>query len=170
MQDNLIPMTIRLDPAVGEALARAARASGQETADYAAEIVSRSVLDEVRKSEPEAAERLDAEIEIKGEAIRLARSLAADEPHPENSDVTLRVFRRIRQDDRLARIYGCAIGGRPPAERGNPTKARLNRSIGAAIKTSVGATSRMENGKPAKVQVAAGEYIFSYTPLILPAR
>lgn len=169
MQDNLVPMTIRLEPAVGEALARAAQTHGQETADYVADIVSRTVLDELRETEPDVARRLSAEIDIKGEAIRIARHLAETEAHPDNSDVTLRVFRRIKENTSLSETYVRAIGGRAPDKRGNPTKARLNRSIGAAIKAALSANSRMNGDKPAKVQVG-GEYIFSYTPLILPQR
>ncbi|QQN62168.1 hypothetical protein JIR23_21495 [Bradyrhizobium diazoefficiens] len=169
MQDNLVPMTIRLDPAVSEALARAALAAGQETADYAGDIIAHNVLDEIRKTEPDAAQRLQAEIEIKAEAIAYARRFVHDNPDVDNSDITLKVFRHIRQDERLNPKYSRAIGGRPADERGNHTKARINRSLGAAIKTALRATPRMERGKPAKVQVT-GEFIFSYTPLNLPTR
>ncbi|WFU80748.1 hypothetical protein QA645_41100 [Bradyrhizobium sp. CIAT3101] len=81
--------------------------------------------------------------------------------------MTLRVFRRIKEDASLSETYVRVIGGRAPDERGNPTKARLNRSIGAANKAALGASFRMNGDKAAKVQVG-GEYIFSYTPLILP--
>src|SRR4051794_10557711 len=98
MQNNLVPMTIRLDPAVTEALARPALAAGQETADYAGDIIAHKVLDEIRKTEPEAAQRLQDEIEIKAEAIAYARRFVRENPNVDNSDITLKVFRQIRQD------------------------------------------------------------------------
>jgi hypothetical protein len=81
----------------------------------------------------------------------------------------LQVFRKIRTNVKLDQLYRRAIGGREPDERGNGFKSDLNRAIGAAIKTAVDAAPRMKDGKPDKVQVS-NEYIFSFTPLILPKK
>jgi hypothetical protein len=77
--------------------------------------------------------------------------------------------KRIRTaDEKLQTLYLRAIGDRPGDERGNPIKARINRSLVAAIKTAVGAVPQTANGNPLKAQVT-GEFILSYTPLELPS-
>jgi hypothetical protein len=162
---NHVPMTIRVAPPVGEALARKAALRGMETADYAAELVTAGVMDEVDKTDPDAARRLTAEIEIKAKAIAIARRLVAEKFDP---DVTLRVFREIAADPALKDLYSRAVGGLLIDERGNAVKARINRTLGAAIKTSVGASPSMKNGAPEKIQVGPGEFIFTYTRLVGP--
>lgn len=162
---NHIPMTIRIAPAVSEALARKAANRGLETADYAAELVTAGVLDAVADADPDAALRLTAEIGIKEQAIAIARRLVAERFDP---DVTLRVFREIAADPKLLDQYSRAVGGLVVDERGNPVKARINRTLGAAIKTAVGASPAMKNGAPEKVQVGPGELIFTYTRLVGP--
>jgi hypothetical protein len=162
---NLVPMTVRLEPAVGQALAAMAEQKGQEVADYAAGVLTEHVLPMIEKSDPAAAKRLQAEQEMKAEAIDLAKKLSPARGFDPN--VTLKVFQAIRTDDKLRRLYLRAIGDRPGNERGNPIKARINRSLGAAIKTAVNATPETINGNPVKVQVT-GEFIFSYTLLAPP--
>jgi hypothetical protein len=162
---NHIPMTIRIAPPVGEALARKATLVGMETADYAAELVTAGVMDEVGKTDPDAARRLKAEIEIKAEAIAIARRLVAEKFDP---DVTPRVFRKIAADPALKELYSNAVGGLVIGERGNAVKARINRTLGAAIKIAVKATPSMINGAPEKIQVGPGELIFTYTRLVGP--
>jgi hypothetical protein len=164
---ELIPMTIRLPAEVSVVLAERAHMAGQETADYAADVVSLALLSDVKRRHPKTAKRIAAEIHIKAEAVKLARTLVKCDDGRDHFDVTLRVFQAIRTNRNLDNLYRCAIGGRKPTERGNGYKADLNRAIGAAIKIAVGASPRMKNGKPDKVQVT-NEYIFSFTPLILP--
>jgi hypothetical protein len=166
---GLIPTTVRLEAEVSAALAARARMSGQETADYAADLISSAVLPDVKRHHPKIAERINAEMHIKGAAVKLACAFVKNDGTRDHFDVTLRVFQRIRMNEKLDQLYRCAIGGRKPTERGNGFKADLNRAIGAAIKTAVEATPRMKNGKPDKVQVA-NEYIFSFTPLIVPKK
>ena len=82
--------------------------------------------------------------------------------------MTLKVFQALRTDENLRRLYLRAIGDRPGNERGNPIKARINRTFGAAIKTAVRATpKKTADGNPVKVQVS-NEFIFSYTQLEPP--
>lgn len=160
---NHVPMTIRIAPPVGEALTRKAALLGMETADYAAELVTAGVMDEVGKTDPDAARRLGAEIKIKAKAIAIARRLVAEKFDP---DVTLRVFREIAADPALKDQYSNAVGGLTIGERGNAVKARINRTLGAAIKTAVGASPSMKDGAPEKIQVGPGELIFTYTRLV----
>lgn len=155
-------MTIRLDPVVNQALARAAEREGQELADYAAGVLTERVLPLIEEISPPAARRLQAEMEIKAKAIALAQELSPETAFDPN--VTLKVFQRIRTDPALQRLYLRAIGDRPGDERGNHIKARINRTLGAAIKTAVRATPKTIDGNPVKVQVT-NEYIFSYTLL-----
>ena len=163
--DNLIPMTIRLETVVSEALANKARLSGQEVADYAADVLTDHVLPDVREIDPSVGKRLTAEIEVKAKAIAMARRFTKQGFDP---NVTLKVFQKIKADDELRNLYVRAIGG-PGDERGNPVKARINRSLGAAIKTAIGATpAKTTNGHPVKVQVS-NEFIFSYTLLEPPS-
>jgi hypothetical protein len=161
-----IPMTIRLETEVRAALAARALVSGQETADYAADLICSALMPDVKRLHPNIAKRIDAEMHIKGEVVKLARAFVKSDGTRDHFDVTLRVFQKIRTNKKLDRLYRCAIGGREPTERGNGFKADLNRAIGAAIKTAVDATPRMKDGKPDKVQVS-NEYIFFFTPLIL---
>jgi hypothetical protein len=162
---NQVPMTIRIAPPVSEALARKAADRGLETADYAAELVTAGVLDAVAKADPDTALRLTAEMGIKAKAIAIVRGLVAEQFDP---DVTLRVFRQIAADPKLLALYSRAVGGLVLDERGNPVKARINRTLGAAIKTAVGATPATKNGAPEKIQVGPGELIFTYTRLVGP--
>jgi hypothetical protein len=157
---TLIPLTIRLEPVVSDALATAAQHEGQEVADFAADILTKHVLSEVHKIDASVGKRLTAEIEIKARAIETARRIAK----PFDPSVTLKVFQAIRSDDDLRALYICAIGGGTGYERGNHIKARINRTLGAAIKTAVGANSRTIDGNRVKVQVS-NELIFSYTEL-----
>jgi hypothetical protein len=74
--------------------------------EYAAELVTAGVMDEVDKADPDAARRLPAEIEIKAKAI--ARRLVAKKLDP---DVTLRVFRQTAADQALRDLF--PLCGRP---------------------------------------------------------
>ena len=84
-----------------------------------------------------------------------------------DAHITLKTFQHIRKDEELAPLYIRAIGGRPGEDRGNPIKARINRNLGAAIKTAVDAVPQTANGHPLKAQVS-GEFIITYT-LLSPA-
>jgi hypothetical protein len=165
MADTILsPMTIRLESAVSCALTERARKAGQEVADYAADVLAREVMPELQEISPDAAKRVQAELELKRAAIKFA----VDETQRcgFDSDITLKTFQHIRTNERLCALYLRAIGNRPGDERGNPIKARINRNFGAAIKTAVGAVPQTANGNPLKAQVT-GEFIFSYTRLAL---
>jgi hypothetical protein len=157
MNNSLTPITLRMQTAVHQALAQRAREKGQELADYAADQLARLVRDDLDHDERE---RLDAELEVKDAAIEYAKT----QQNGFAPDITLQVFKRIRENDHLSKRYSRAIGNRPGKDRGNWTKARINRSIGAAIKAALGAASQTMGGDPLKVQVT-GEFIRSYTPL-----
>jgi hypothetical protein len=164
VNNNLSAMTIRLEAAVAEALAAAAQRKGQEVADFATDILTEHVIKsgDLRKIDPSAEKRLTAEIEVTARAIAFARELTKRSFYP---DVTLRVFQEIKANDELRTLYLRAIGGRSGDERGNAIKARINRSLGASIKTAVGArTVKSAGGEAKKVQVF-GEFIFSYSEL-----
>jgi hypothetical protein len=164
--DNLIQLTIRLEPVVRDALAQAARENGQEAADYTAEVLTKHVLD-VGEVAPFVAARLRAEIEVKAWAIEKAREITEKDFDPH---VTLKVFEAIDGDEDDIRAKYCeAIGGGDPYARGNRIKARINRALGAAIKTAVDANSKTIDGDPEKVQVS-NKLIFSYTVLEPSAR
>jgi hypothetical protein len=161
-----VAMTVRLEPIVGDALRRAAEREGQEIADFAARVLIERVLPLIDEISPPTARRLRAEVEVKARAIALAQKLS-----PENAfdpNVTLKVFRAIRTEKDLLRLYLRAIGDRQGNERGNPIKARINRTLGAAIKTAVRGTPKTVDGNPVKVQVS-NEFIFSYTQLDPPS-
>ena len=114
--ENLIPMTVRLDSVVSAALALKAKASGQEIADYAADVLTRDVIDRLK---PTDAERIRAELELKMEAIKYAREQAAKKF---DEHVTLKVFQHIRETPELCALYVCATGGDSsdaPYVRGN---------------------------------------------------
>ncbi len=162
---NLVAMTIRLEPVVGDALRRAAEREGQEIADFAARVLIEHVLPLIEQTSRPTARRLRAEIEVKARAIALAQQLSPE--HAFDPNVTLKVFQAIRTQDELLRLYLQAIGDRQGNERGNPIKARINRTLGAAIKTAVRATPMTVDGNPVKVQVS-NEFIFSYTQLEPP--
>jgi hypothetical protein len=117
------------------------------------------VLDELDHDERE---RLDAELEVKDAAIEFAKDQTKQNGFA--PDITLQVFRHIRQKDALRECYSRAIGNRPGDDRGNWTKARINRAIGASVKAALAAASQTMGGNPLKVQVT-GEFIRSYTPL-----
>jgi len=166
---NLVAMTVRLQPEASEALIKLAKSQGQEPADYAGDVLVRHLLRSIEEVSPLTSRRLMAEIEIKGRAIALARRLSPQLAFDPN--VTLKVFQSIRTDEELCALYQTAINDRPPNapprtpnDRGNPIKARINRTIGAAIKTAVNATPKTVSGNPIKVQVS-NEFIFSYTQL-----
>jgi hypothetical protein len=161
MSTNLIPMTVRLESAVAQALAGKARTEGHEVADYAADVLALHVMPELKKADPNTARRLQAELEVKAAAIRFA---VEETKRGFDAHITLKTFQHIRNDDKLRPLYLRAIGDRPGDERGNPIKARINRNLGAAIKTAVGAVPQTAHGHPLKAQVT-GEFILSYTPL-----
>jgi hypothetical protein len=158
MNNTLTQVTLRMHTAVHQALAQRAREKGQELADYTVDQLARLVRDDLDHDERD---RLDAELEVKDAAIEYAKD------HKEGfaPDITLEIFKHIEKDDHLRKRYYRAIGNRPGDDRGNWTKARINRAIGAAIKAALGATSQTIGGNPVKVQVA-GAYIRSYTPLL----
>jgi hypothetical protein len=113
------------------ALALKAKASGQEIADYAADVLTRDVIDRLK---PTDAERIRAELELKTEAIKYAREQTAKKF---DEHVTLKVFQHIRETPELCALYVRAIGGASPYVRGNQIQARINRTLGAAIKIAV---------------------------------
>lgn len=162
MNDKLVPMTIRLESSVRSALATKAAREGQEDADYAAGVLARDLLPIIDELDPSTADRMRAELEVKARAIAVAQRITEHDGFDPN--ITLKVFQEIKSDTRLNELYLRAIGGRPGDERGNPIKARLNRSLGAAIKTAVGGAPEKVDGSPVKIQVP-NEYIFSYTLL-----
>lgn len=163
MAEKLVQMTLRLTEPLKSALAAKAAREGQEEADYAAGVLARHLMDVIGEQNPKEAERMRAELEIKDRMISLARKFRAEDGF--DPSVTLKVFQHLRADEDMDKKYRTAIGGRPGNEKGNPIKARINRSLGAAIKTAVGARpEKTANGDPVKVPVS-GEYIFSYTLL-----
>lgn len=162
---TLVAMTVRLEPVVSDALRRAAEREGQEVADFAARVLIEHVLPLIDEISPSAARRLRAEVEVKARAIALAQRLSPEDSFDPN--VTLKVFQAIRIRDELRHLYLQAIGDRQGNERGNPIKARINRTLGAAIKTAVRGTPKTVDGNPVKVQVS-NEFIFSYTQLEPP--
>lgn len=162
MSDKLIATTIRLEAIVATTLSRMASTAGQEPADYMAGILTRHAIDTLGEGDPRSAERLRAEMELKDLAIREAQKRVMENGF--DPSVTLHVFQAIRSNDTLRQLYLKAIGGGSGEERGNPIKARINRSLGASIKTAVGAEPQMIEGNPVKVQVS-NEFIFSYTLL-----
>lgn len=165
MDDVTLQKTIRLPLAVAVAVVREAKECGFEEADYLAHLIAQAVTPTLHNINPDAAKQVEAEAAIKVKAIDLARQLCpAGAPAAAFADVTLRVFQRIRTDPALQSIYLQAIGNRPGDERGNPLKARLNRTLGASIKTAVDGRPQKVGGNPVKIQVS-GEYIFSFTPL-----
>lgn len=155
-------MTVRLEPAAAAALAIMARRAGQEAADYAAGVLTRNVLDVIQETDQATATRLQAEMEIKSRAIALAQKLSPESVFDPN--VTLKVFQAIRIDPQLRTTYLRAVASETGAERGNPIKSRINRALGAAIRTAVKADPEISAGNPVKVQIS-GELIFSYTRL-----
>lgn len=162
MTDNMRPMTLRLESTVAEALAETARKAGQEVADHAADLITHNsaVMKELQERNPEVAKRLQAELEVKTAAIKFAideTQRSGFDPH-----ITLKTFQHIRTEMRPK--YECAIGDRRGEDVGNHIKARINRTLGAAIKAVLGAVSQTVNGNRLKVQVS-GEFIRSYTPL-----
>jgi hypothetical protein len=156
---DLVPITLRIEPDVSDALAKKASYEGQEVADYAADILIKHFLPEVQKTSIALHDRLQAEIDVKTWAISKAREIGKRVVDP---NVTLKVFQALKADEYLRSLYLRAIGDRE--EPGNPVKARVNRSLGAAIKTALRATAAKTEGNPLKVQVS-GEFIFTYTQL-----
>jgi hypothetical protein len=148
---------------VHQALTQRARKAGQEVADYAADALTRDVMGDLAAINPDEARRVQAELEVKAAALEFAVKEAGREGTVP-PDITLRTFRHIRRDEHLSGLFSRAIGNRPGDDRGNWTKARINRNLGAAIKTAVGAVSKTIDGNPVTVQVT-GEFIRSYTPL-----
>jgi hypothetical protein len=162
--ENLIAMTVRLESTVAKALAWKAKENGQEVADYAGDVLTQDVIENL---EPTDAARIQAELEVKAKAIAYAQDIAyAKDRTAKKFDehVTLKVFQHIRENDHLRGLYERGIGARPGADRGNHIKARVNRTLGAAIKTAVGAIPKTENGNVLRAQVE-GEFIRSYTLL-----
>ena len=87
--ENLVPMTIRLESLVADALAAKAHESGQEVADYAADILTQDVREELERLSPSVAARVQAELKLKKMAISYAKELTAKKF---DEDVTLQVF------------------------------------------------------------------------------
>ncbi|RWC42199.1 MAG: hypothetical protein EOS55_24560 [Mesorhizobium sp.] len=162
MNDKLVATTIRLERSIFDAIGKMADAAGQEPADYVAGVLTLHAMELLKTENPKAAKRLEAELKLKFEAVALAQKLVSESGF--DPSVTLKVFQAIKANEDLNRIYLRAVGDRPGDERGNPIKARINRSLGAAIKTAVRANPQTINGNPVKVQVS-NEYIFSYTLL-----
>ncbi|WP_192250101.1 hypothetical protein [Mesorhizobium caraganae] len=162
MDNKLVATTLRLERPIFDAIGKMADAAGQEPADYAAGVLTLHAMKLLKTDNPKAARRLEAELALKAKAVSLAQKLVSENGFDPN--VTLKVFQAIKANEDLNRTYLCAVGDRPGDERGNPIKARINRSLGAAIKTAVRANPQTIDGNPVKVQVS-NEYIFSYTLL-----
>jgi hypothetical protein len=162
MTAPLVQMTIRLEAPVNAALARQAASAGQETADYVADLLAGAVIEDLKMTAPAEAKRLQSELELKAKVRMDALDFTKSGFDP---DVTLKVFQRIRTDESRRDLYVRAIGGGLPDERGNQTKARINRNLGSMIKTVVGGVPEMTDDRNVvKVQVS-NEYILSYTRL-----
>jgi hypothetical protein len=161
--ENLIHMSVRIRPAVGDALERMARDAGQELADYAAMVLTEHAVAAIK--DEELLSQLRAEVAIKRAAAEIARRLSP--PDRFNPDVTLGVFQEIRGDKGLAELYRAAIGGGTGFERNNPTKARINRTIGSICRVVSGGSSKGPNGEVMTVQVT-GEFCQTYTRLSPP--
>ena len=143
----LFQMTLRVEPVVHKALEKVAGQRGQEPADYAADILTQHLLVPLDEA---TADRLRAELDVKKAVIERARELSPKSAF--DPDVTLKVFQWIKADPELKSLYERAIGGRPGDERGNPIKARVNRTLGATIKRAVDAASQTIDGGPAKIR------------------
>jgi hypothetical protein len=161
MNEALKQITVRIPSSVYQAVEQGARKAGQEFADYAADLLTRSVMPDLRQMNPEEAERLDAALEVKKEALAFAIDKIRNEWDPH---ITLRTFQHIRTDANLSKRFSTAIGNRPGDDRGNWLKANFNRALGAAIKTAVGGVAQTVSGNRVKMEVL-GEFIRSYTPL-----
>ena len=110
--------------AVADALYEKARRFGQEPADYAAGVLTRDLLDVVGEADQATASRIEAELEVRAQAVALARRFSP--PDTFDPNVTLKVFREIRTDTGLRRLYERAVGDRPGDKRGNSIKARIH--------------------------------------------
>lgn len=163
MEHALTPMTVRLESNVNRALAERARKAGQETADYAADVLARDAMPELEATNFEEAQRVQAELELK--KVVIAFAVTETNRNGFSSDITLKAFKYVKTSETVRLLYERAIGGRPGDERGNPIKHRINRNLGAAIKTALHAAPQTINGNPVKAQVS-GEFIRSYTPLV----
>lgn len=154
-------LTIRLEGAVAAALAIKAAHAGQEPADFATDAIARAVRDAM--PDQNAGRRLDAELALKARVIELARRLSP--PSAFDPDVTLKVFQTIGADPDLRQLYVAAVG-RSLNERGQHTdKSRINREIGATVKSALGARIQTIDGiHPVKVQVSK-QLMYSYTRL-----
>lgn len=162
--DALVPVGLRLKPAVTRALERMATDAGQDMADYVATVLSEHAAPAM--DDDLAVAQIRAEAEIKRAAASLAWRLSP--PDAFDPDVTLAVFRAIRGDCRLAALYRAAIGSEDGFERNNPAKARVNRTLGGICKAVCGGSSKGPDGGVTMVQVA-GEFCFTYTRLHPPA-
>jgi hypothetical protein len=162
MNETLKQITVRIPPSVYQAVEQGARKAGQEFADYAADLLTQGVMQDLRQMNPDEAERLDAALEVKKEAL----AFAIEETRRKGWDphITLRTFQHIRNDPQLSKRFSTAIGNRPGDDRGNWLKANFNRALGAAIKTAVGGVAQTVGGNRVKVEVL-GEFVRSYTPL-----
>lgn len=160
---SLVPLGLRLKPAVARALERLASGAGQDVADYAATVLSEHAAPAI--DDAEALKQIRAEVDLKRAAAELARRLSP--PGRFNPDVTLAVFRAIRTDERLATLYRAAIGSGDGFERNNPAKARINRIVGGICKAVADGSSKGPDGAVAMVQVS-GEFCFTYTRLHPP--
>jgi uncharacterized protein (DUF1778 family) len=161
--DALVPLGLRLKPAVRRALERMASSSGQDVADYAATVLSEHAASAI--GDAEAMEQIRAEAGLKRAAADLVRRLSP--PGRFDPDITLAVFRAIRTEGRLATLYCAAIGSGDGFERNNPAKARVNRTLGGICKAVSGGSSKAPDGAVAMVQVS-GEFCFTYTRLHPP--
>jgi hypothetical protein len=119
--ENLVAMTVRLEPVVGDALKRAADREGREIADFAVGVLIEHVLPLVEQISPPAARRLQAEIEIKARAIAFAQQLSPE--HAFDPSLTLKVFQAIRTQDELRRLYS----GRSATDRATSAGTRSKR-------------------------------------------
>jgi hypothetical protein len=162
MNESLRQITVRIRPAVYQAVEEGARKAGQEFGDFAADLLAQSVIHELRQMNPDEADRLEAQWDVKKEAL----AFAVDETRRNGWDphITLRTFQHIRNNPQLSKRFSKAIGNRPGDDRGNWLKANFNRALGSAIKVAVGGVAQTVGGNRVKVEVL-NEYIRTYTPL-----
>jgi hypothetical protein len=160
MNNSLMQITLRLQPAIHGALSRRASDKGQELADYISDQLANFVIKDLDRDERE---RMMAELEVKSKVIDFAKEETKNKGF--DPDIILKAFQHIRTNNSLQASYKRAIGNRPVADRGNHTKARINRTIGSTIKSALGAaTQKKTDGSPDEVQVG-NEFILSYSRL-----
>ena len=160
-----VARTVRLHPAVEEALSREADEQAREPADYMAEILTRHVSASIAAKNRALAARLEAEMRVKTATAKISSKLAMAGIAP---DHTLLVFKAIRESDALRADYLLATGCKTGLEAGIPAKHQLNLYLGAISKRAAGAVSQTLNGKPVMIRNIKNEFCGSVTALQAP--